>query len=119
MAVGAIEAGDSRDSAIRTALVRLVLVTFVPVAFVPVTLVIVAVMVVMPEHRQPEDPGPVRPAAGMRITGVANLLATLARRPVRRARRHRERENRLGGDHEAGGDAAKRGHGDGSEGWSR
>jgi hypothetical protein len=38
---------------------------------------------------------------------------------VRRARRHRERENRLGGDHEAGGDAAKRGHGDGSEGWSR
>lgn len=46
VAVGAIEAGDSRDSAIRTALVRLV-----PVAFVPVTLVIVAVMVVMPEHR--------------------------------------------------------------------
>ncbi len=114
MAVGAIEAGDSRDSAIRTAPVRLVPVTFVLVTFVPV-----AVMVVMPENRNPEDPGPVRTAAGMRITGVANLLATLARRPVRRARRHRERENRLGGDHEAGGDAAKRGHGDGSEGWSR
>jgi hypothetical protein len=31
---------------------------------------------------------------------------------VHRGRRDREREDRLGGDHEAGGDAAKRGHGE-------
>ena len=64
----------------------------------------------MPDATEPEHPGAVRTAAGVRIAGIADLGTTIEPAPVRRPGRHRERENHLGGDHEAGGDATERGH---------
>jgi len=55
----------------------------------------------------------------VRIAGITDLLetigATIDPRSVHRRRRDRKREDRLGDDHEAGGEAAERGHGGESE----
>ncbi len=107
MAVGAVEADRSIAAAIGAAGIR---------AAPPVIMVAVVVMVVMPKAPDSDHPRAVGTAARVRIAGVANLLATIGApigpRVVHRSRRDREREDRLGGDHEAGGDAAKRGHGE-------
>lgn len=118
MGVGAVEAGRRRSAAIGAAgirsISRVIMMVIMMVIMIVAVIVVVAVMA-MPEAADPEHPRAVGAAAGVRIAGVADLLAAIEAARVRRPGRHRQREDRLGGDHEAGGDAAERGHGDGSE----
>lgn len=120
MGVGAVEADRRRSAAIGAAGIRPISrVTMMVIVIMTVVVAVIVAMMAMSEAADPEHPRAVAAAAGVRIAGITDLLetigATIDPRSVHRRRRDRKREDRLGDDHEAGGEAAERGHGGESE----